>query len=240
MAWGNDTATVGGKRFAGQIFDITQGELVDLLTYHELLRRDAELNKERMTDDAQRYKNLSMAQVKLVVDEKKQKAISDRLIGVFFEDISYAADGGLYAELIQNRDFEYSSLDRKEWSATTAWHSNRQIQIETSNPLSANNPHYAVMETDTLVNEGWDGIADRESGCSYDFSFWVRNIDCKKKQWRVQLVTTNGEVLAEKVCLELGYHVGGRHLIDADQEAKLRQTLNDIVADQSRTNGLKL
>lgn len=50
----------------------------------------------------------------------------------------------------------------------------------------------------------------------------------------------NREVLAEKVCLELGYHVGGRHLIDADQEAKLRQTLNDIVADQSRTNGLKL
>jgi len=50
----------------------------------------------------------------------------------------------------------------------------------------------------------------------------------------------NREVLAEKVCLELGYHVGSRHLIDADQEAKLRQTLNDIVADQSRTNGLKL
>ena len=50
----------------------------------------------------------------------------------------------------------------------------------------------------------------------------------------------NREVLAEKVCLELGYHVGGRQLIDADQEAKLRQTLNDIVADQSRTNGLKL
>ena len=50
----------------------------------------------------------------------------------------------------------------------------------------------------------------------------------------------NREILAEKICLELGNHVGGRHLIDADQEAKLRQTLNDIVADQSRTNGLKL
>ena len=50
----------------------------------------------------------------------------------------------------------------------------------------------------------------------------------------------NREVLAERVCLELGNHVGGRHLIDESQEAKLRQTLNDIVADQSRTNGLKL
>ena len=50
----------------------------------------------------------------------------------------------------------------------------------------------------------------------------------------------NRKVLAERVCLELGYHVGGRHLIDAGQEAKLRQTLNEIVADQSRTNGLKV
>ncbi len=50
----------------------------------------------------------------------------------------------------------------------------------------------------------------------------------------------NREVLAQKVCLELGHHIGGLGLIDDTQEAKLRQTLNDIVADQSRTNGLKL
>ncbi len=50
----------------------------------------------------------------------------------------------------------------------------------------------------------------------------------------------NREVLAEKICLELGHHVGGQHLIDENQEAKLRQTLNEIVADQSQTNGLKV
>ena len=38
------------------------------------------------------------------------KAISSDLIGVFFEDINYAADGGLYAELVQNRSFEYSNV----------------------------------------------------------------------------------------------------------------------------------
>ena len=204
VAWGGDTATVDGKRYDGKIFDITQGELIQLLTHHEMMRLDAEMSAERMTDDNAHFGGLTEAKATLTVLPSERKRISDKLIGVFFEDISYAADGGLYAELIQNRDFEYSSLDRKEWSATTAWHSNRQIQIETSNPLSANNPHYAVMETDTLVNEGWDGIADRESGCSYDFSFWVRNIDCKKKQWRVQLVTTNGEVLAEKKIVSQG------------------------------------
>lgn len=50
----------------------------------------------------------------------------------------------------------------------------------------------------------------------------------------------NRDVLAEKICLELGNYVGGRHLINESQEAKLRHTLNEIVADQSRTNGLKV
>ena len=204
VAWGGDTATVGGRLYEGKIFDITQGELIQLLTHHEVMRLDGEMSAERMTDDATRLKDLQPVSATLTVNSSQRKPISDKLIGVFFEDISYAADGGLYAELVQNRDFEYSSRDRKEWSATTAWHSSRPIQIETSNPLSANNPHYAVMETDTLVNEGWDGIADRESGCCYDFSFWVRNIDCKKKQWRVQLVTTSGEVLAEKKLVSKG------------------------------------
>jgi len=204
VAWGGDTATVDGRLYEGKIFDITQGELIQLLTHHEVMRLDGEMSAERMTDDATHMKDLQPVSATLTVNGSQRKTISDKLIGVFFEDISYAADGGLYAELVQNRDFEYSSRDRKEWSATTAWHSSRPIQINTTHPLSANNPHYAVMETDTLVNEGWDGIADRESGCSYDFSFWVRNIDCKKKQWRVQLVTTNGEVLAEQKLVSKG------------------------------------
>src|SRR5438309_520226 len=49
------------------------------------------------------------------------KPISPDLFGVFFEDLSYAADGGLYAELVQNRSFDYSPLDRPEWNATTGW-----------------------------------------------------------------------------------------------------------------------
>jgi len=48
----------------------------------------------------------------------------------------------------------------------------------------------------------------------------------------------NREVLAERVCLELGYHVGGRHLIHEGQEAKLRRTLDDIVS-KNITNQIK-
>ena len=49
------------------------------------------------------------------------KPISPDLVGIFFEDINYSADGGLYAELVQNRSFEYSASDRREWNSLTAW-----------------------------------------------------------------------------------------------------------------------
>ena len=52
---------------------------------------------------------------------KGGKAISDELIGIFFEDISSSADGGLYAELVQNGSFEYSPSDRDGWGAGTSW-----------------------------------------------------------------------------------------------------------------------
>ena len=45
--------------------------------------------------------------MKLTVSQKKTTPISKDLIGVFFEDINYAADGGLYAELVKNRSFEF-------------------------------------------------------------------------------------------------------------------------------------
>ena len=47
-------------------------------------------------------------------DAGRVKPISEHLIGIFFEDINYGADGGLYAELVQNRDFEYSDVYKRQ------------------------------------------------------------------------------------------------------------------------------
>ena len=49
------------------------------------------------------------------------RPISPDLIGVFFEDLNYAADGGLYAELVQNRSFEYQATEQLNWTPMTAW-----------------------------------------------------------------------------------------------------------------------
>ncbi|GAB2874147.1 alpha-L-arabinofuranosidase C-terminal domain-containing protein [Streptomyces mayteni] len=118
-------------------------------------------------------------------------AISPDLFGVFFEDLNYAADGGLYAELVQNRSFEYRSADRSGWHALTAWEllerdgAAGSLTVSTDAPLHPANPHHAVLRTIAagttgagagLRNEGFDGIAVR-AGESYDVSLFARLSD---------------------------------------------------------------
>ena len=134
------------------------------------------------------------------------KAISDELIGIFFEDISSSADGGLYAELIQNGNFEYSPADRDGWGAGTAWkqirpgHSLGTLFVRMDNPLNENNATYMRLHTERakeyfdykgwkgfgLQNDGFNGISVK-AGAKYDFSVYLRNIG-NAKQVRVALV----------------------------------------------------
>ncbi|MBR6194570.1 MAG: alpha-N-arabinofuranosidase [Prevotella sp.] len=196
-AWIRDTATVGGKLYEGNTFEISLMEWAAIEQHFKKQAADGRLSAERMHDDA-KNPTLPTSPIKatLTIDPSKQKPISPNLIGIFFEDISYAADGGLYAELVQNRDFEYSSKDRREWKATTAWHSTRPIEIATENPLSKNNPHYALLwPKDTLWNEGWDGIAV-EKGKKYDFSMYVLG-GGQKQDFMILLVGEDGTVLAK-------------------------------------------
>ena len=78
------------------------------------------------------------------------KAISDELIGIFFEDISSAADGGLYAELIQNGSFEFNPSERDGWGPGTAWKSIRPghslgfAEVRMVDGIHQNNPTICV------------------------------------------------------------------------------------------------
>ncbi len=198
-AWVRDTATVNGKLLQGNLFDVPKVHLDYIFQYFAAVRRDAQMSGEAMRDDDKRFATIgNHVDVTLQVNPSQTKAISDKLIGVFFEDISRAADGGLYAELIQNRDFEYTPADRREWTATTAWQSNKPIVVKTDVPLSKNNPHYVVMAPkDTLYNIGWDGITAGPNE-QFDFSVYLRNENGGKNQVVVTLVGKNGEVYAKE------------------------------------------
>jgi alpha-N-arabinofuranosidase len=137
------------------------------------------------------------------------KAISPNLFGIFFEDINYAADGGLYAELIQNRSFEYSASDRRDWHPLTAWQYTTEgfgygtVSVETSDPVHANNPHYLVLNIEDegregvgLTNTGFDGIVIK-AGEQYDFSVFVKQLSGNAIPITVQLKNKKGKLSKE-------------------------------------------
>ena len=113
------------------------------------------------------------------------KSISADLFGIFFEDINYAADGGLYAELVQNRSFEYQATEQINWTPMTAWEQVTRdggrgwLKIADTVPVHPNNPHYVVVETQSpgigLANSGFDGI-EVQAGAAYDFSVFARQL----------------------------------------------------------------
>ncbi|MBQ7514129.1 MAG: alpha-N-arabinofuranosidase [Prevotella sp.] len=137
---------------------------------------------------------------------KGGKAISDELIGIFFEDISSSADGGLYAELIQNGSFEYSPTERDGWGPGTAWklcrpgHSLGMLDIRKDSGIHPNNPTYMRLHTERskeyydytgwkgfgIENSGFDGISVK-AGASYDFSSFFRLSPLATKQSPLQV-----------------------------------------------------
>ena len=142
------------------------------------------------------------------IDLEKGKAISPDLVGIFYEDLSYAADGGLYAERVQNRDFEYSSADLPEWHALTSWQvvhrdeGRGRLTVEFTKPLNANTPHYAVLTIESpggqvgLQNEGFDGIPVK-AGERYDFSIFARRISGTSAPITVRIENKTGDLLGE-------------------------------------------
>ena len=136
------------------------------------------------------------------------RKISPDLFGIFFEDINYSADGGLYAELIQNRSFEYTPGDRKDWNSLTCWEwverdgGKGTLAVDTKLPLHENNPHHAVLTVRAgggevgLRNSGFDGIV-LKAGEIYDFSLFARQIEGVGGPLAVRLEGNEGEVLGE-------------------------------------------
>ncbi|MFJ4524167.1 alpha-L-arabinofuranosidase C-terminal domain-containing protein [Streptomyces sp. NPDC088810] len=102
--------------------------------------------------------------------------IDKTMYGVFFEDINRAADGGLYAELVQNRSFEYSTDDNRSYTPLTAWTVSGTAQVaDDSGRLGDRNRTYLSLGAGSSVtNAGYNtGIAVQD-GKTYDFSVWAR------------------------------------------------------------------
>ena len=123
------------------------------------------------------------------IDLKKVGApIQPTMYGIFFEDINFAADGGLYAELIKNRSFEFPY-------SLQGWKAFGNVQILDNGPFERC-PHYARLsdpghahKQTGLDNEGFFGIGV-EAGKTYRFSVWARVPSGGEGSIRVELVNT--------------------------------------------------
>lgn len=109
----------------------------------------------------------------LDVDAKKAGApVQSTMYGIFFEDINYAADGGLYAELVKNRSFEFPNN-------YAGWIISGKVSLRNDGPFDKN-PHYVRLDPSghrdkhTMIeNEGFFGIGVKANE-EYRFSVWAR------------------------------------------------------------------
>lgn len=122
--------------------------------------------------------------------------INPAMWGIFFEDINLGADGGLYAELVKNRSFEFPQ-PLMGWTRPTT--KSGQVEIRTDAPLNPANPRYLRFHSEgdpltKLANEGFRGIGVKASE-RYDFSVQARAVE-GKPALRIALVGTTGNILA--------------------------------------------
>ena len=89
-------------------------------------------------------------------------------------------------ELIKNGNFELNPRVEQGTSATTGWDSRKPVVVTHVDPISADNPHYAVICCDTLYNEGAGGAIDMTDGTKYDLSIALRNIPAIKAENRTE------------------------------------------------------
>jgi len=147
------------------------------------------------------YKAVAQS-VKLSVQVNKPVAeVQPTMWGIFFEDINFAADGGLYAELVKNRSFEFSN-PLMGWKEIKNENTSGKVLIENRGDEHVNNPRYAHVSVDEnsgsygLSNEGFRGMGVKE-GEQYDFSILARNDQNSSIKIVAQLISADGKVIGE-------------------------------------------
>lgn len=139
-------------------------------------------------------------------------SMSDTLYGLFFEDINYGADGGLYAELLQNRSFEYEDILNPRttdhyngWGFNLSAGAKGTATVQTESPLNENNPTYMRVTCTAgdyrFANLGYQsstfsGGIPVEEGKSYRCFVWMRNAGEFDGQVEIALTKRTGKSLA--------------------------------------------
>ncbi len=131
--------------------------------------------------------------MKITITQQGKVPVKEGGVGLFFEDINYALDGGLHAEMLENRNFEAKNVRilqgryLVEHDGGYAWSpypegADVALKVKTDRPLVAENPHYMRIVVGAagvgMKNKAYDGIYLTQ-GTVYKISFYVRSFDYK-------------------------------------------------------------
>ncbi len=126
--------------------------------------------------------------------------IAKTMWGIFFEDINFGADGGLYAELVKNRSFEFDDA-MMGWSQILSADSDGRTTVVVKEPYDEKNPRCLRLTASTgqafgVSNEGFRGMGIRQ-GQSYWFSVFARRIGGPAMNLRIEVVGLGTQKLME-------------------------------------------
>lgn len=166
-----------------------------------------------------------------VVDVQKTGApIQSTMYGIFFEDINFGADGGLYAELIKNRSFEFEN-------PFGGWTPFGNVTIQTKNPCFDRNPHFARLSYEKeltgtgLDNEGFKGLGIK-AGDKYDFTVYARTVTNDPVKLRINLVNSNHELYETKEITVSGKDWKKYSVVLTPQSTEAQSRLRITMADK--------
>ena len=173
--------------------------------------------------------SLSAQTVEMKVNVNRPGAeISPTLYGIFIEDINFAADGGLYAELVKNRSFEFPGNRLQGWSI------GGRVEIRDDGPFERN-PHYLRLcypghsqKLTALENEGFFGIGLKE-GEQYRFSVWARVPDGG------QAASLGIEFIDRSSMTEVQAHTAAEIRVDSEEWKQYEVIMTSAVTDPKAT-----
>ncbi|MCR5153609.1 MAG: hypothetical protein K6B75_02060, partial [Lachnospiraceae bacterium] len=152
--------------------------------------------------------NAPAADYGLSIDASKEiHDISELLYGIFFEDINFASDGGLYAEMVYNRSFEFNHLalnDEKFCWTDVGSISATVIKGDKEGCLNINNPNYMLLKNDSAEPAGVRNKGFLEGMCvkadtSYNFSVYAKGMDGYTGPLHVSVIAGNETVASGEI-----------------------------------------
>lgn len=133
------------------------------------------------------------------LDTKKVGApVQSTMYGLFFEDINFGADGGLYAELVKNRSFDFPQ-------ELMGWYTFGKVEVRKDNPPFDKNPNYLVLSNPGhehkhtgIENEGFRGMGFKKDA-TYRFSVWAKKVNTTEDQKiRVEFINPKDEIIGSQ------------------------------------------